>query len=150
MMCTDAVLSANTDTPDCATASKLSFVAVTVYVSGISETNEKCPVVSVVVDTISDGDDAVTFAPESGEPSCSVTTPLSAPVVPASSNVPWPNSIQSAANAAIASNLCFANIKKPPWVGEEYQRMCILFAAVTYSRTKRRAGSKAAERLRLP
>jgi hypothetical protein len=59
----------------------------------------KLPVLLVIVDTDSDGDDAVTLTPASGVPSFDDTTPLSAPVVPASAHVPWKSSTNTAKRA---------------------------------------------------
>src|SRR5476649_2792965 len=96
---TFCVLSAKTEMPGCEDVSKPSLLAVTSYVSGESETNEKLPEAPVGVDTDSDGAVAVTLTPASGVPSFDDTTPLSAPVVPARTHVPCASSTNAAKRA---------------------------------------------------
>jgi len=86
------VLSATIVTPGVETASNPVDSTETVYVSGASDRNVKCPDASEVLVEVCDGLVAVTLAPASGLPVvASTTVPVSVPVVPARTKVPWPS-----------------------------------------------------------
>ncbi len=85
------------------TGSYPGFRAVTVYVSGISETNTYLPAAFVTADELCDGLVTVTVTLASGALLASPTVPLKPPVVPASAGIAPPASRTHEMSAATST-----------------------------------------------
>src|SRR5580700_8789271 len=107
--------------PGCDSGSYSALLALTVYVSGASEMNEKAPDASEVLCPVCDGDVTLTTAPAIGAcVAASTTRPRSVPVVPARA----PQGIATATTRT-SPTISFPILKKSAFKLAEYNFLAL-------------------------